>query len=80
MNTQDFASKDPAVQGGTLVFEGTRVPVKTITNYLRHNYTVDAVLEQFPSVKRGQVEAFLERAVQLVEVELDQEKADAAAP
>jgi uncharacterized protein (DUF433 family) len=59
---QSVISRDPDVMGGTAVFSGTRVPVQTLLDYLEAGDTVDAFLEGFPSVSRGQVIAFLEQA------------------
>ena len=53
MNTTDFITVDPEILGGTPVFKGTRVPVKTLFDYLEDNYTLDEFLECFPSVTRS---------------------------
>jgi uncharacterized protein (DUF433 family) len=53
---------DPDVMGGTPVFAGTRVPVRTLLDYLEGGETIDQFLEGFPSVSREQVIAFLEAA------------------
>ena len=47
------------VTGGTPVFYGTRVPVRTLLDYLEAGDTIDEFLEGFPSVRREQVVAFL---------------------
>ncbi len=52
--------------GGTPVFAGTRVPVQTLLDYLAAGDSIDDFLAGFPSVKRIQVIAFLERAATLV--------------
>jgi uncharacterized protein (DUF433 family) len=44
------------------VFTGTRVPVKNLTDCLEGGSTIDEFLDDFPSVKREQVIAFLEEA------------------
>ena len=41
---------DPEILGGTPVFKGTRVPVKTLFEYLEDNYSLEEFLECFPSV------------------------------
>ena len=46
---------DPEVLGGTPVFRGTRVPVKTLFDYLRWGYSLEEFLEYFPSVTRDMV-------------------------
>ncbi|HVR98204.1 MAG TPA: DUF433 domain-containing protein [Thermoanaerobaculia bacterium] len=53
---------DPDILGGTPVFVGTRVPVQTLIEYLEGGYSVDGFLDNFPSVRREQVNAFLEQA------------------
>jgi uncharacterized protein (DUF433 family) len=55
-------SSNPDVMGGTPVFQGTRVPVQTLLDYLEASETIDDFLEGFPSVSREQVIAFLEEA------------------
>ena len=47
--------------GGTPVFAGTRVPVQTLLDYLEGGETIDDFLEGFPTVRREQVIAFLEK-------------------
>lgn len=50
---------DPEVMWGTPVFEGTRVPAATLTDYLTAGDTLDAFLGDFPEVSREQAEACL---------------------
>jgi uncharacterized protein (DUF433 family) len=52
MNAKDLIAVDPDILGGTPVFKGTRVPVKTLFEYIEDNYTLDEFLECFPSVTR----------------------------
>ncbi len=53
---------DPEVMGGTPVFAGTRVPVETLFDYLEQNETLDAFLDDFPTVERAVAVALLESA------------------
>lgn len=53
---------DPEILGGTPVFAGTRVPLKNLTDCLESGDTIDAFLDDFPSVSRAQVIEFLEEA------------------
>jgi len=53
---------NPKILGGTPVFTGTRVPVESLFDYLKHGRTIDFFLEQFPTVKRQQVEKLLDDA------------------
>ena len=59
---QPIVSRSPEVMGGTAVFYGTRVPVQTLLDYIKAGDTIDNFLEEFPSVTREQVIAFLEEA------------------
>ena len=47
-------TRDPEVQGGVLVFAGTRVPVQNLIDYLAAGQPLDAFLDEFPSVSREQ--------------------------
>jgi uncharacterized protein (DUF433 family) len=60
--TQPVISRSPDVMGGTAVFNGTRVPVQTLLDYLAAGESIDDFIEGFPSVSRTQVVAFLEQA------------------
>ena len=51
--------KDPEILGGMPVFRGTRVPVKNLLDYLATGETIDAFLDDFPTVTREQVIQFL---------------------
>ena len=62
MNANDLTTVDPDVLGGTPVFKGTRVPVKTLFEYLEGNYTLDEFLECFPSVTRQMACQLLDRS------------------
>ena len=53
---------DPEILDGTPVFVGTRVPVKNLTDCLEAGDSIDDFLDDFPSVRRDQVIAFLEEA------------------
>ena len=50
---------DPEIQGGTPCFTGTRVPVKALFAALARGRPVAYFLEQFPTVRREQVQAIL---------------------
>lgn len=54
--------RDPDILSGTPVFAGTRVPIKNLTDYLEGGDTIDAFLDDFPSVSREQVLEFLQEA------------------
>jgi uncharacterized protein (DUF433 family) len=48
--------------GGTPVFAGTRVPIRTLLDYLEGGESIDDFLIGFPTVKRELVIRFLEEA------------------
>jgi uncharacterized protein (DUF433 family) len=50
---------DPDILGGTPVFSGTRVPVRTVFDYLADGCSMDEFLENFPSVRREDAVAIL---------------------
>lgn len=52
MDRKDLITIDPDILGGTPVFRGTRVPIKTLFEYLENNYSLEEFLECFPSVSR----------------------------
>jgi uncharacterized protein (DUF433 family) len=52
---------DPDILGGTPVFVGTRVPVRTLLDYLEAGDSLNEFLEDFPSVTREQAVAALDR-------------------
>jgi uncharacterized protein (DUF433 family) len=54
--------RDPDVLGGTPVFVGTRVPVKTLIDYLEAGQPLSEFLADFPTVSRPQAIAALEPA------------------
>ncbi len=62
MNSNDLVTIDPAILGGTPVFKGTRVPVKTLFEYLENDYSLEEFLECFPSVSRELACLVLERS------------------
>ena len=53
---------DPEIMSGAPCFAGTRVPVRSLLDYLEGGETLDDFLEQFPTVSREQAIAFLEEA------------------
>jgi len=50
--------------GGELCFAGTRVPVKSLFDWLEDNYTIHDFLQNFPTVSMEQVQAVLEMATE----------------
>ncbi|MGB9104151.1 MAG: DUF433 domain-containing protein [Terriglobales bacterium] len=52
----------PEILGGTPVFAGTRVPVQNLLDCLKAGDSIEEFLDAFPSVRREQVELFLDEA------------------
>jgi uncharacterized protein (DUF433 family) len=53
---------NPAILSGEPVFRGTRVPFRSLTDYLEHERTLSEFLEDFPSVTRAEAIAAIEEA------------------
>ncbi len=62
MKSDALVTVDPEILGGTPVFKGTRVPVKSLFEYLENNYTLEEFLECFPSVTREMACRILEKS------------------
>lgn len=62
MKKNSVVTVDPEIMSGTPCFAGTRVPARTLLDYLEGGETLDEFLEQFPTVSRKQAIAFLEQA------------------
>ena len=60
MRQEEIIHSTPEVLGGTPVFTGTRVPVRSLFDHLEAGDSIDDFLEGFPSVRRDQVIALLE--------------------
>lgn len=58
----DAIERSADVLGGTPVFSGTRVPVRTLIDYLEAGDSLNEFLTDFPTVTREQAVAVLERA------------------
>ena len=62
MDSSDLIAVDPKILGGAPVFKGTRVPVRTLFEYLENDYSLEQFLECFPSVTREMARRVLERS------------------
>jgi len=58
---------NPEIMHGTPCFSGTRVPVKTLFDYVARNHPLEDFLLDFPSVSREQVLALITLANSQVE-------------
>jgi uncharacterized protein (DUF433 family) len=50
---------DPDIMGGTAVFQGTRVPLRLLIDYVENGHSLDEFLDAFPTVSREQAAAAL---------------------
>ncbi len=62
MKKRSVVKIDPEIMSGTPCFAGTRVPARTLIDYIEGGDTLDDFLEGFPTVTRKQAIAFLEEA------------------
>jgi uncharacterized protein (DUF433 family) len=62
----NITHRHPDILSGTPVFVGTRVPVRSLFDYLEGGETLSEFLHQFPSVKREQAIAVLDAAYETV--------------
>ena len=66
-NMEEVVQIDSGILGGTPCFAGTRVPTRSLFDHLKLGYSIDEFLEQFPTVKRQQVEGLLAQSIDQVE-------------
>ena len=59
----DLVVIDKDIAGGTPVFKGTRVAIKTLFDYLEEG-SLEEFLKGFPSVTKEQAEAIIELAAE----------------
>ncbi|MCU0424516.1 MAG: DUF433 domain-containing protein [Candidatus Kapabacteria bacterium] len=57
---------DSEIMSGTPVFNGTRVPIQNLFDYLETGESVNEFLEDFPSVQREQVVGLLEISQKII--------------
>ena len=62
MKKRSVVKIDPQIMGGAPCFIGTRVPARTLIDYLENGDTLEDFLEDFPTVNRQQAIALLEGA------------------
>lgn len=62
MEREQIFHRGPEILGGTRDFVRTRVPVESLVQHLKHGKRIEGFLEDFPSVRPEQAEAFLELA------------------
>ena len=62
----ELIRSDPEILGGTPVFTGTRVPVKTLFDYLVGGHSIPEFLDDFPSVDQQQAVGVLQLGADLL--------------
>jgi len=65
-SVKDLVTIDPEILGGVPVFTGTRVPVKSLFDYLEDNYTLEEFLECFPTVTHEMAVRMLEQSQEAI--------------
>ncbi len=59
MKINDVITSDPEILSGTLVFKGTRVPVKNLFDYLEAGDSFDRFIEDFDYIPKESVVTIL---------------------
>lgn len=62
MKAKSVVAVDPEIMSGTPCFAGTRVPARSLIDYIEGGDSLNDFLEDFPTVTREQAIAFLEEA------------------
>ncbi len=62
MTKKSVVLTDPEIMSGEPCFAGTRVPVRTLLDYIEGGDSLDEFLDDFPTVARRQAIAFLEQS------------------
>jgi len=70
MTADSLIISDPQILNGTPVFKGTRVPVRTLFEYLADGLSLEYFLETFPSVTREQATGVLRLGQERIEREV----------
>ena len=61
MELNEIVHSDPQILSGEPVFIGTRVPARTLLDYVVSGDSLDSFLEDFPGVRREQAVGLLEQ-------------------
>jgi uncharacterized protein (DUF433 family) len=61
VSQETLIQRSDDILGGTPVFAGTRVPVRTLFDYLEEGDTLDEFLDDFPAVSREHAVKVLKR-------------------
>ena len=61
---------DPEILSGIPVFNGTRVPVKTLLDYLEAGDSLEEFLDDFPTVKKEKVLMLLNHKESIASIQI----------
>lgn len=53
--TNSIITVNPEIQSGSPVFTGTRLPIKTLFDYLSTGETIETYLEDYPYISKEQI-------------------------
>ena len=67
MKKEQIVSRNPKVMNGALVFAGIRVPVEILIQYLTAGDSLNKFLDDFPTVSREQVAAYLKMTLEVAD-------------
>jgi uncharacterized protein (DUF433 family) len=70
MKKRSVVKIDPEIMSGEPCFAGTRVPVRSLLDYIEGGDTLGEFLEQFPTVSRKQAVTYLEESAAILEKSL----------
>nr|MDO8111731.1 DUF433 domain-containing protein [Candidatus Sigynarchaeota archaeon] len=62
-NTCGIIESNPEILGGKPVIKGTRIPVRFIFDLISQGFSIDEILEEYPSLKREIVEKVVKIAL-----------------
>lgn len=66
MSSQTAITRSSDILGGTPVFQGTRVPVRTLIDYLESGDSLEVFLDDYPSVSKELAIAVIELASEAI--------------
>jgi uncharacterized protein (DUF433 family) len=66
MDVAKLVDADPEKMGGIPCFFGTRVPIKSLFDYLETGDSLETFFDDFPTVSRQQAQGVLEASRQLL--------------
>jgi uncharacterized protein (DUF433 family) len=66
---------DPEIMGGEPVFDGTRVPLQTLLDYIEGGDTLHDFLDDFPTVTKEMALALLRQGKDLIVAQTDRKSA-----